>query len=83
MKFKIVGEAGMTKEPRSACGKTVRADSFGYCMDYADLNRFLGLYSEEKRQQNLKRLEGCVLSDVEQEGNLRSLGRRIIRKLTE
>jgi hypothetical protein len=83
MKFKVVGEVDMTKEPCLGCGKTVRADYSGYCMDCADLNGLSELYTQEERQKNLNRLQNGVLSDVEQEGNLRSLGKRIIRKLTE
>lgn len=83
MKFKVVGEADMTKDPCLGCGKTVRQDYYGYCMDCADANGVSDLYTEEEQQQNLRRLQDSVLSDIEQEENLRNLPKRLHRKLTE
>lgn len=83
MKFRVVGEADMTKEPCKECGKTVRQDFYGYCMDCSDENGISDLFSEEEQQKNLHLLSQRPFTPAEKAANLKRMEENLGKKLSE
>ena len=56
--------------PCLGCGKTLRHDFYGYCMDCADEHGISDVFPPEVREKNLDALRERVLSDDEKRRNL-------------
>ena len=79
--LKKVGEADMTRDPCRECGKTVRQDYFGYCMNCADENGVSDLFPEKKIQENLAKLSQQPYTSHEKKQNLKKIQKNLRDKM--
>jgi hypothetical protein len=66
---------------RLDCGKTMRHDFNGYCMDCADENGISDPFTEAERKKNLANVKRGPLSAEQKRANLRTMSTRLLQHL--